>query len=803
MAIIDLRSNLSWYAQFPLGNRINAEVSGFNGSGKPVIRGNSRFKLNDNLSVSVGIGGFGPNGFWQPPRPVTNELRVEADGRTSPVSVYARNNQLGVSGKLFDGLLGFNFEHSGKPRTGFYRITAGDDRTYGAQFSSRANTGLADSYQNNQDITLIGQLPIKSSPIQQQYNKFNIQDAMHDPYGLKHRSTTRLTGIQRRDTVSISNFGLGDDQSGVVPELTDYPVGGFKTHETYQIESSLRREAFNDSPKGDASFVKTIVLKQSAYLPPGTALGDPLGIHRDRLTTYRKRQRANFIAGNEMPNYEFGQQSNRQNEIFEGPNPDNNNLVRLSGNSGLGGTEFNSFSGENTSTLDLNTSNLNNTTNLNEPAASSFQQQQSPRQGPSGTNLASLFGTSDHSTTLDSQFGLGTGLDNLRYSYSPNVSTSPYGGVNDPTGQKAFGGNEIIPNLEKDGVGKDTLAPDQFKKSEKREKFPDASGQQANGVQDFQTMDYSDLVSAAKQRNPKTTDNYDFLKKGNYSGKEETLAGKSYDDAEFARNPIYPHARGGSFKGGGTETNPDGQEKYGAMSYDSIPSPAGQGSRSKLSKDNKSAKQPKHGGYHGSYDKPGAIGSIGSSYSPGEGLTLRTEFSDGSANKDGKNPGDMKFKFKSVQGGEEIKFSAFLGSISEAFAPGWNGTADQGRADARYLYESFERTVALDFQVRCFDKSNFKDMWKKLANLAKITYPMYKGSGFHGQICEITVGKLYEGYKCIITDLTYDWDNETSWDLKEHAPMSCAVSISFTILGDQKDGKKFEKDNKIYEGLGA
>ena len=55
----------------------------------------------------------------------------------------------------------------------------------------------------------------------------------------------------------------------------------------------------------------------------------------------------------------------------------------------------------------------------------------------------------------------------------------------------------------------------------------------------------------------------------------------------------------------------------------------------------------------------------------------------------------------------------------------------------------------------------------------------------------------------IITDLSYSWDGETSWELdkKFHAPMSCAVSISLTILGDEDKGKKFEKDNTLYELL--
>ena len=806
MALIDLKSNLSWYAQFPIGNRVNAELSGFNGfrqgTGTPV---QSRFTLNDNLTINVGMGGFDNNGFFMPPRPVTNELRVTAGGETAPVTVFSRKNQLGVQGSILDGLLGYQFERSGKKRTGFFRVSPSSDTTYGSQFNSLDTVGLADTMLNRQNVATTGQTPFKSSPIDQQYNKFNIQAEAHDPFELGIRSVTQLSGIQRRGVIETSTFGLGDDSTSVVPELTDYPIGGFNTHAAYQRQSDQRRLAYKFSPKGQAAEVKTQVLKQTYFGNPLSPAGGnalDFGAERAKVSGMRKQAFSSYVAGQESDNYEINQNKLKQTETLQGTTGQNNNLVNLSGNYGTGTSDFSTFSGESGAPTDqLNFSTINNPS---EPSLASLQQPVgNTRNNNSDSTLSRLYGGGSHNTSLDAQFGLGSPLENLRYSYRPNVSTSPYAGTNDPSGQKAFGGQEIIPNLEKDGVGPDTLAPPKFQKSEEREKFPKESGEQGPG-QKYKTMGYNDLKSAASQRKSKTSQNYDFLKKGNYSGKEEELGNKSYDDGELARNPQYPHDQGGgSFEGGGLASSGQDMHKYGGMKYNSIPSPAKEGSRSKLSKDNKAAKQPKHGGYYGSYDKPGSAGSIGTSYSPGEGLTLRTEFSDGKANKDGKNPGDMEFKFKSVQGGDEIKFSAFLNSISENFAPSWDGQQDQGRADARYLYTSFERTVSCDFVVYCFDKANFKDMWKKLANLAKITYPMEKGSGFHGQICEVTIGKLYEGYKTIITDLSYDWDNETSWDLKEHAPMSCNVSISFTILGDQKDGKKFDKGNKIYEGLGA
>jgi len=134
-----------------------------------------------------------------------------------------------------------------------------------------------------------------------------------------------------------------------------------------------------------------------------------------------------------------------------------------------------------------------------------------------------------------------------------------------------------------------------------------------------------------------------------------------------------------------------------------------------------------------------------------------------------------------------VKFKAYLGSLSDAFAPGWNGQQDQGRADARYLYESFERTISTDFYVPIYNKDQRGTIWGKLQSLAQKTYPVYGGQGFYGQSVNVTIGDLYRNKPMIITDLSYDWDNETPWEITEgnQAPFYTNVTISFTVLGEK------------------
>jgi len=132
-----------------------------------------------------------------------------------------------------------------------------------------------------------------------------------------------------------------------------------------------------------------------------------------------------------------------------------------------------------------------------------------------------------------------------------------------------------------------------------------------------------------------------------------------------------------------------------------------------------------------------------------------------------------------------ISFKAYLGALNDAFAGSWGGQQDQGRADSRYLYESFERTISTDFIVPIFKESERATIWGKLQSLAQKTYPVYGSQGFHGQTVNVTIGDMFKNKPMIITDLSYDWDNETPWEITEgkQAPMYTNVSVSFTVLG--------------------
>jgi len=148
----------------------------------------------------------------------------------------------------------------------------------------------------------------------------------------------------------------------------------------------------------------------------------------------------------------------------------------------------------------------------------------------------------------------------------------------------------------------------------------------------------------------------------------------------------------------------------------------------------------------------------------------------------------------------DIKFKAYLGMLSDNFAPSWDSSPDQGRADPRYQYTGFERTLSFDFMVAIENAKEATIIWKKLQDLARLTHPVYGSQGFFGQTANVTIGKLFNEKPMIIQDLGYDWDNETPWEIDEdyQHPLYTNVNMTCIVLGDRP-----ESTNILYdiEGL--
>jgi len=158
----------------------------------------------------------------------------------------------------------------------------------------------------------------------------------------------------------------------------------------------------------------------------------------------------------------------------------------------------------------------------------------------------------------------------------------------------------------------------------------------------------------------------------------------------------------------------------------------------------------------------------------------------------------ISFKFNS------IIFKGYIDSISDNFTPGYSSESDQNRADPRYLYTSFERSVSITFRVVW--EQHDASPWENLKRLADLSLPKYGGGPF-AQRVDVTIGGLYTKIPMLIESLSYDWDNETPWALPDintkrptdkpgtrlttvdrgkEVPLYTSVTLSLKYMGNKK-----------------
>ena len=114
-----------------------------------------------------------------------------------------------------------------------------------------------------------------------------------------------------------------------------------------------------------------------------------------------------------------------------------------------------------------------------------------------------------------------------------------------------------------------------------------------------------------------------------------------------------------------------------------------------------------------------------------------------------------------------IEFRAYIISLGDNISAGWQGSPDQGRAEQRYLYTGFERTVNVSFAVAAESFDEIESEWNKMKRLARLCMPTYGDSGFFASPVKVTIGGIHRATPMLLTDLSFDWDTENPWSLPD------------------------------------
>ena len=135
--------------------------------------------------------------------------------------------------------------------------------------------------------------------------------------------------------------------------------------------------------------------------------------------------------------------------------------------------------------------------------------------------------------------------------------------------------------------------------------------------------------------------------------------------------------------------------------------------------------------------------------------------------------------------GAEIKFLAYITDYTDTFDSTWSDTKYVGRAEKFYIFNEFKRSVSLGFNIPCFSKSELTSNHQKLNTLASVLAGQYNSSGLlGGVITRLTVGNYVANQPGIITNLSFNPIEGSSWDLDDKLAFYIKVSFGFTLIHD-------------------
>lgn len=140
--------------------------------------------------------------------------------------------------------------------------------------------------------------------------------------------------------------------------------------------------------------------------------------------------------------------------------------------------------------------------------------------------------------------------------------------------------------------------------------------------------------------------------------------------------------------------------------------------------------------------------------------------------------------------GPLLKLRAYFnGPITHDSSPSWDARQDIGRADPKYMYQTFSRNISFTFDLVAeggsLDANHIKDT---LNEIDKMTTPYYEdGKGFQGNYVKFTIGRLYIGQYGVVTNFNATFDNsQITWDVKAQLPFFAKVSMSIAWIGKRR-----------------
>ena len=128
----------------------------------------------------------------------------------------------------------------------------------------------------------------------------------------------------------------------------------------------------------------------------------------------------------------------------------------------------------------------------------------------------------------------------------------------------------------------------------------------------------------------------------------------------------------------------------------------------------------------------------------------------------------IPLKFYSTYANTTIQFRCTVSELSETFTPSWDPHKAVGNPFSFYTYQGVERSLTFSFKVFSMNLLEHQHSWKRLDELANLTYPQaYKGltGAVAPPLLKFTLGDMYKRRDCFIESLEFSVDTNTPWEI--------------------------------------
>jgi len=130
-----------------------------------------------------------------------------------------------------------------------------------------------------------------------------------------------------------------------------------------------------------------------------------------------------------------------------------------------------------------------------------------------------------------------------------------------------------------------------------------------------------------------------------------------------------------------------------------------------------------------------------------------------------------------------LKFLGYITDYTEDYKSTWNNVKYAGRNENFYIFNEFQRTATVDFNIPCFNPDELEQKHCDMSELASVLAGKYQDNLLLGGIItRLKVGRYINDQPGIITNLSFSPIEGSSWDLDRELAFYLKVSFGFTLI---------------------